>query len=193
MLTSRHAAYALVAVAIILGFLLFGIVVANAQVLGPLADSIFDRFDANHDGILSREEIKAARATMFDRIDTDHTGMDANHDGKITRDEFVDSISWFDRIAKNGGISKQDFARFLGGTTDLWAMAIEIGAVLAALDSPAETWRPAPRFWIASAGVTALSFAAGFLLMRALTNISPDLPLAVIGLATGQADIGGLL
>ena len=84
MLTSRHAAYALVAVAIILGFLLFGIVVANAQVLGPLA-------------------------------------------------------------------------------------------------------------WIASAGVTALSFAAGFLLMRALTNISPNLPLVVIGLATGQADIGGLL
>jgi hypothetical protein len=74
MLTSRHAAYALVAVAIILGFLLFGIVVANAQVLGPLADSIFDRFDANHDGILSREEIKAARATMFDRIDTEHSG-----------------------------------------------------------------------------------------------------------------------
>ena len=156
MLTSRHAAYALVAVAIILGCLLFGIVVANAQVLGLLADSIFDRFDSNHDGILNREEVRAARATMFDRIDTDHSGtatvaeieagkaqakarmaqrmarlaqlradgptpserfaaMDANHDGKITRDEFVDATPWFDRIAKSGGISKQDFTKFLDG------------------------------------------------------------------------------
>lgn len=71
--------------------------------------------------------------------------------------------------------------------------AAEIGAVLAVLDRPKETWWPTPRFWIASAGVTALSFAAGFILMRAMTNTSPDLPLSVIGLAMGQADIGGLL
>ena len=156
MLTSRHAAYALVAIAIILGCLLFGIVVANAQVLGLLADSIFDRFDSNHDGILNREEVRAARATMFDRIDTDRSGtatlaeieaakakaqerrakrlahlaelrtematpserfaaMDKNHDGKVTRDEFAESTSWFDRIAKNGSISKEEFARFLDG------------------------------------------------------------------------------
>lgn len=71
--------------------------------------------------------------------------------------------------------------------------AAEIGAVLAALDPPKETWWPAPRFWIASAGVTALSFAAGFLLIKAMINISPDLSLSIIGLAMGQADIGGLL
>jgi hypothetical protein len=71
--------------------------------------------------------------------------------------------------------------------------AAEIGAVLAALDRPPETWWPAPRFWIASAGVTALSFAAGFLLIKAMSNASPDLSLSVIGLAMGQADIGGLL
>lgn len=71
--------------------------------------------------------------------------------------------------------------------------AAEIGAVLAVLDRPAETWWPAPRFWVASAGVTALSFAAGFLLIKAMTNASPDLSLSVIGLAMGQADIGGLL
>ena len=65
--------------------------------------------------------------------------------------------------------------------------------MLAALDRPAETWWPAPRFWIASAGVTALSFVAGFMLIKAMTDASPDLSLSVIGLAMGQADIGGLL
>jgi hypothetical protein len=154
MLTSRHAAYALVAVAIILGLLLLGVGIANAQVLGFLADSIFDRLDTNHDGILSRDEVRAARSTMFDRIDTDRSGtatlaeieaakakaqerrakrlarlaelrtematpserfaaMDKNHDGKVTRDEFANGTAWFDRIAKNGGISKEEFARFL--------------------------------------------------------------------------------
>jgi hypothetical protein len=71
--------------------------------------------------------------------------------------------------------------------------AAEIGAVLAALNRPPETWWPPPRIWIASAGVTALSFAAGFLLIKAMSNASPDLSLSVIGLAMGQADIGGLL
>src|SRR5512145_3033316 len=74
MLTSRHAAYALVAAAILLGLLLLSVGVANAQVIGLLADSISDRLDSNHDGILSREEVKAARASMFDRIDADRSG-----------------------------------------------------------------------------------------------------------------------
>jgi hypothetical protein len=71
--------------------------------------------------------------------------------------------------------------------------AAEIGVVLSALGQPKESWWPAPRFWIASAGVTALSFVAGFIIMRAMTNASPDLPLSIVGLAVGQADIGGLL
>lgn len=71
--------------------------------------------------------------------------------------------------------------------------AAEIGAVLAAIDQPNESWWPAPKFWIASAGVTALSFLAGFILVRAMTVSSPDLPLAIVGVAMGQADIGGLL
>ena len=71
--------------------------------------------------------------------------------------------------------------------------AAEIGKVLAALDRPKETWWPAPRFWIASAGVTALSFAAGFVLMLAMTEAAHDVPAEIIGLAMGQADIGGLL
>ena len=71
--------------------------------------------------------------------------------------------------------------------------AAEIGKVLAALDRPKETWWPAPRFWIASAGVTALSFAAGFVLMLAMTEAAHDVSAEIIGLAMGQADIGGLL
>lgn len=155
MLTSRHAAYALVTVSWDACFSASSSPTHRSSGCSPI--SIFGRFDANHDGILSREEVRAARATMFDRIDTDHSGtatiaeieagkahaqprmtqriarlaqlraegptpserfaaMDANHDGKITRDEFVDATIWFDRIAKNGGISKQDFAKFLDGT-----------------------------------------------------------------------------
>jgi len=41
--------------------------------------------------------------------------MDKNHDGKVTREEFADSTSWFNRIAKNGGITKDDFVKFLDG------------------------------------------------------------------------------
>lgn len=71
--------------------------------------------------------------------------------------------------------------------------APEIGAVLSALDRLEENWRPAPKFWIASAGVTALSFVAGFGLMLAAELFSPDLPRSVMGLAMGQAELGGLL
>jgi hypothetical protein len=39
--------------------------------------------------------------------------MDKNHDGKITREEFVNSSPWFDRLQKNGGVSKADFAAFI--------------------------------------------------------------------------------
>jgi len=41
--------------------------------------------------------------------------LDFNHDGKVTREEFADSTSWFNRIAKNGGITKDDFVKFLDG------------------------------------------------------------------------------
>ena len=43
------------------------------------------------------------------------SAMDKNHDGKVTREEFADSTSWFNRIAKNGGITKDDFVKFLDG------------------------------------------------------------------------------
>lgn len=41
----------------------------------------FDNADANHDGVVSRAEFRAARVARFDR-------MDRNHDGVISRDDF---------------------------------------------------------------------------------------------------------
>merc|ERR1712217_732714 len=50
--------------------------------LPTYANSLFDQLDANHDGVLSREEY--ARLNLFDQIDT-------NHDGVITRHEYARS------------------------------------------------------------------------------------------------------
>lgn len=66
----------------------------------------FDRYDRNHDGIITRRELMASRAAAFRRLDKDgnnllsfeewavHTsdrfaGADANHDGKLTPAEFA--------------------------------------------------------------------------------------------------------
>lgn len=45
--------------------------VAQAQDLGQPAAAMFDRVDANHDDVVTRDEIQAARNRMFDRLDTD--------------------------------------------------------------------------------------------------------------------------
>ncbi|HZP09308.1 hypothetical protein [Methyloceanibacter sp.] len=67
----------------------------------------------------------------------------------------------------------------------------EIGGVLQALDATEASWSPTPRFWIASAGLSALSFAAGFaaMMMASAQDVSPSL----IDFASGQANFGGLL
>jgi len=58
---------------------------AEAQAALPRLYKHFDQIDANHDGQVSPEELRAAhqqmKNAMFDRID-------ANHDGVISRDEF---------------------------------------------------------------------------------------------------------
>ena len=41
--------------------------------------------------------------------------MDKNRDGKITREEFVEPSPWFDRLQKNGVVTKADFAALLDG------------------------------------------------------------------------------
>jgi Ca2+-binding EF-hand superfamily protein len=74
MLTYQQAAYALLALAAILGLALFGVTAVSAQVLGSVAELMFDRVDANRDGKVTREEARAALAAQFDRIDADRSG-----------------------------------------------------------------------------------------------------------------------
>ena len=73
--------------------------------------------------------------------------------------------------------------------------AAEIGSVLAALEESEESWRPSRQFWIAGVGASALSFAAGIAVMLYSVTAQGqiDLPLSMIGLAIGQADLGGVL
>ncbi len=77
---------------------------------------LFAQADTNHDGVVSRSEFLAARATRFDKLDRNHDGYltdadmprfvrsnsdrmrkfhemlqmaDGDHDGKVSRDEFI--------------------------------------------------------------------------------------------------------
>lgn len=67
-------------VAITLAVAVLGGDVAQAQQPGRFADRMFDRIDADHDGVATRAEVQAARGRMFDRLD-------ANHDGVVTAAE----------------------------------------------------------------------------------------------------------
>ncbi len=46
----------------------------------PHHDGMFERADANHDGVVTKDEFMKESASFFDKVDT-------NHDGKITKDE----------------------------------------------------------------------------------------------------------
>ena len=69
--------------------------------------------------------------------------------------------------------------------------ATEIGTVLARLDTAEAGWRPSTRFWIASAGISALSFAAGFaaILMVSSQDVAPSL----LDSCERTGEFGGLL
>ena len=67
-------------VAIALAAVVLGGNAAQAQEPGRFAERMFDRIDADHDGVLTRAEVQAARGRMFDRLDT-------NHDGAVTAAE----------------------------------------------------------------------------------------------------------
>lgn len=73
--------------------------------------------------------------------------------------------------------------------------AAEIGRILAAVETEEAGWRPGWRFWAASAGASLLSLAAGAMVMLATLPGSADLDIALsmLGLVSGQGDIGGLL
>ena len=54
------------------------------------ADAVFDRIDANHDGSISREELRshlAASGLSAESIERLYAMLDANSDGEISRDE----------------------------------------------------------------------------------------------------------
>ena len=77
----------------------------------PGLDVLFSEADANHDGVVTRSEFVAARASHFDQLDRHHLGYlsmdqrpsrprarsllqtllataDADHDGRVTQAEF---------------------------------------------------------------------------------------------------------
>jgi len=72
--TTKQMAISLITLAIILSLFLFSLA-AQAQDLGFFAESMFDRLDTNRDGVLTKDEVRAARAEMFDRIDTNRDGV----------------------------------------------------------------------------------------------------------------------
>ena len=102
----------------------------HAQGLRKLGDPIelFEQADANHDGLVSRDEYVAARAHKFDELDRNHDeflteanfprlakagqrgekvkkmldAADTDHDGKVSRDEFKNAGGkWFDLADAN--------------------------------------------------------------------------------------------
>jgi Ca2+-binding EF-hand superfamily protein len=75
MLTTKHAEIALLAAAAALTLVLLGGALAHASELGFMGEAVFDQLDTNRDGIISADEIKAARGRLFDKIDADHDGI----------------------------------------------------------------------------------------------------------------------
>jgi hypothetical protein len=74
--------------------------------------------------------------------------------------------------------------------------AAEIGAVLGALPEARSASRFSPGLWLAgAAGVSLLSFIAGFTVMQANLAAQDQLgvPLAIIAFAMGDTSVGGLM
>src|SRR5271154_1802857 len=67
-------------------------------------ERLFRRFDANHDGYISRAEVAGAKdlARVFDQIDTDH-------DGKLSRVEFAEALAACNRVVDFGSYIKSLF------------------------------------------------------------------------------------
>ncbi|MGH8090232.1 MAG: EF-hand domain-containing protein [Rudaea sp.] len=102
----------------------------HAQFAQDLAQREFDKLDANHDGVVSKDEYLAAAGTRFDALDTAHTGkltaqeiaaspqnlhraefaaqrklhrMGAGADGSVTQDQYLAAAKTrFAKLDANG-------------------------------------------------------------------------------------------
>lgn len=127
----------------VLTMMMLGVVALPACARMGRADPVemIRQADANHDGLISRDEFMSARAARFDKMDRNHDGYlddadlprfvssrtgaadkfhaaiqmaDADHDGKVGREEFVDAGSrMFDMIDVNrdGAIDQGELQR----------------------------------------------------------------------------------
>jgi len=113
---------------------------ASAQWGGGDPTERLEEADANHDGVITREEYRVSRAARFDRMDRNNDGVvsradfsrilrfrpeagqrldqmlaqaDSNHDGRITRAEMnAAPMPIFDRIDANhdGRVTRAELA-----------------------------------------------------------------------------------
>jgi hypothetical protein len=59
---------------------------------GHFAQRMFDRLDANHDGQLTRDEVRADAAARFDAADTNHDGVLDENEQSAMRDQARDHM-----------------------------------------------------------------------------------------------------
>src|SRR5207244_4102064 len=74
--------------------------------------ALFEKLDANHDGVLTSDEVPEEQRRLFERL---LRQADRNHDGKLSREEFVAGLSG-DRGAADGG-EKADAPKGSEGNT----------------------------------------------------------------------------
>lgn len=87
-------------------------------------DKRFATLDANHDGVLSKDELDRAldarlakvRQRVQKRLDVRFAKADKNQDGVISRDEWPGQAARFDRLDTNhdGALSKDEIRAGLG-------------------------------------------------------------------------------